>query len=324
MVWYNSYGVGYDGPTWLDADCRMTIEIYDIWDNLLDAQVYCVLAFDDNDEYHENIPGWIYQECRPDEYEPGAPDYCRLADSSIQPPVNWWYRLKVSPVADMELDWSQAAYMRVWLIAKGTFLDGDYVGMYWDDFCYVYGDTPCGTPTVTIHDDTTSVCGECGGNPPVQRDTTECTELIYAMNGALAGPWGTPPEGYGNVWLYPGGSVTVTSTLPSREIYIQYGCSDYNDGVTDIYVDDMVNPLVRIDTYERCDWYVEISGLCPTPHTVKVVASMNANMAGVIPSPHRAVPDLGDNNVWYFCFGYSAGPSQTAPATWGSIKSMYK
>lgn len=139
MIWYNSYGVGSGSShIGLDADCRMRVSIYDMGDNLLDSQNYCVLAFDDNSAQsnRENMPGWIYQECRPDEYEPEAPDYCRGGDGSIQPPTVWWYRLKVSPVADMELNWSQAAYMTVWLIAKGTYLDGDHVGMYWDDFCY--------------------------------------------------------------------------------------------------------------------------------------------------------------------------------------------
>lgn len=145
------------------------------------------------------------------------------------------------------------------------------------------------------------------------------------MDGILVMPYAIPPiGGLGNTWLYSGGSVTVTSSVPCREVYIQYHCSDYNDGVSDIYVDDMVNPLVRIDTYERCDWYVEIRNLCPEVHTVKVEASINANMAGVILSPHRPVPTLWDNDVWYFCFGTSGKPSETKPTTWGGIKSMYR
>ena len=92
MVWYNSLGVSSgSGPYGLDAACKMKVEVYDVTDFRLDSQVYCVLAFDDNSEHSnlENMPGWIYQECRPEEYETGAPDYCRLADGSIQPPPGW-------------------------------------------------------------------------------------------------------------------------------------------------------------------------------------------------------------------------------------------
>jgi hypothetical protein len=327
MVWYNSYGVSSgSGPTGLDAACKVIVQVYDVGDNLMDSQVYCVLAFDDNTMHSnlENMPGWIYQECRPDEYEPGAPDYCRLADGSIQPPTGWWYRLKVSPVADMVLDWTEAAYMKVQLEAFGAYLNEDYVGMYWDDFCYK--DAPCGVPIVIIHDDTTSICGQCGGNPPVQKDTTDCLELIHAMDGTLVMPYAIPPiGGLGNIWLYAGGSVTVTSTIPCTRLAIQYHCSDGNDGISDIYVDDMVNPLVRIDTYERCDWYVEIKNLCPDVHTVKVEASLSSvQPPPIIPSPHRPFFGIADNDVWYFCFGSAGGPSRTLPTTWGGIKSMYK
>jgi hypothetical protein len=325
MVWFNSYGVtaGY-GPYGLDAYSAMKVSIYDDAENRLATQVYCILAFDDNSEHAntENMPGWIYQECRPDEYESGAPDYCRLADGSIQPPVGWWYRLKVSPAADLVLDWSQAKYMTVELIAFGAFLAEDHVGMYWDDFCYKL--TLCGGPSVTIYDDVTSMCGPCGGNPPVHKNQDDCNEVILARNATLAGAWFDPGEGRGNVWLHGGGSVAATSTVPCQQIAIQFHCSDYNDGVTDIYVDDMNSPIARIDTYERCDWYVEITDLCPLQHTVKVVASTNSNMVGVVPSPHRATPALGHNDVWYICFGAAGGPSGTRPSTWGAIKSMYR
>jgi hypothetical protein len=152
-IWYNSYGVGPgSGPYGLDAACYMEVTITNIGGSTLDTQVYCVLAFDDNSVHSdlEYMPGWIYQECRPDEYESGAPDYCRLADASIQPYPDWWYRLKTSPSADMVLDWSQAAHMEVRLIAFGVFLAEDYVGMFWDDFCYVKtGGGPSATKAAT-------------------------------------------------------------------------------------------------------------------------------------------------------------------------------
>lgn len=100
--------------------------------------------------------------------------------------------------------------------------------------------------------------------------------------------------------------------------------TDVRGAVTDIYVDDMVNPIARIDTYERCDRYVQIENLCQIPHTMKVEASTDGNMAGVIPNPHRPVPGLWDNDVWYFCFGNAGGPARTKPTTWGGTKSLYR
>jgi hypothetical protein len=194
--------------------------------------------------------------------------------------------------------------------------------MYWDDFCYKL--TLCGSPSMAIYDDTSSMCGPCGGNPPVHKDLEDCAEIIYGINGTLAGAWANPGGTLNNVWLHGGGSVTATSTVPCKQIAIQFHCSDYNDGVTDIYVDDMNTPIARIDTYERCDWYVEITGLCPLRHTVKVVASANSNMTGVCLSPHRTMPALGHNDVWYFCFGAAGGPSATESTTWSGIKSMYR
>lgn len=156
---------------------------------------------------------------------------------------------------------------------------------------------------VTIYDHPTD---------PVQKDTTQLGRYwTYADQGILA-PQYTDPDlaKPSNIWLrgiwgLPHGSTTVNSGISCSEIYIQYHASDDNDGVTDIYVDDMVNPIARIDTYMRGDWYVEISGLLYTPHTVKVHASENNNMAGVTPSPHRALPTVAnqDNDVWYFGFG---------------------
>ena len=138
-VWYNSMGI--TGSSLLDAGCYVQIHALNAAEEVLDAQAYLVSCFDDNDIHSnwEALPGWYYQECRPDEYEAGAPDYCRLADGSIQPPVGSWYRLQVDPSTDLDLtlaDWSQVEYLKVRLIAFGCFMADNNVGVYWDDFCY--------------------------------------------------------------------------------------------------------------------------------------------------------------------------------------------
>jgi hypothetical protein len=135
-VWYNFMGV-IAGSWNLDAHCSARLYEMSAVDDTLDRQTYGIAAFDNNGQHadHENMPGWYCQECRPDEYEPGAPDYCRLPDGSIQPPVGWWYRLKVSPYADLEVDWQDVEHVLVRLSAFGCFLHGDTIGVYWDDVC---------------------------------------------------------------------------------------------------------------------------------------------------------------------------------------------
>jgi hypothetical protein len=152
--------------------------------------------------------------------------------------------------------------------------------------------------TVIIHDDP-------GTSKHVRKAKEQCTEDVNAADGTLGGSTSSQP--LGNVWLLnPTGYVTVTSSSDCNVIYIQYHSSDDNDGVSDIYVDDMNNPVVRIDTYARGTWYVEIRDLSNTIHTVKVHASGNSDMTGVIVSPHHGSASLGDNSVWYFCFGDGA------------------
>ncbi|UCF44168.1 MAG: hypothetical protein JSV99_04415, partial [Planctomycetota bacterium] len=152
--------------------------------------------------------------------------------------------------------------------------------------------------TVIIHD-------EPGTAEQIRKAKEQCTEDVNAADGTLGGSVSARPSG--DVWLLdPTGYVTVTSSSDCNVIYIQYRSSDDNDGVSDIYVDDMNNPLVRIDTYMRGTWYVEIRDLPNTSHTVKVHASGNSDMTGVIVSPEHGSASLGDNDVWYFCFGDGA------------------
>lgn len=179
---------------------------------------------------------------------------------------------------------------------------------------------------VDIYDYIYNLCGECSGTSV----TTGCSncEVVYAEACDYSGTVDIPvdPPNAQNRWLRGGtdpGRIWTTSSNTCKEIYIQYHCSDGNDGVTDIYVDNMCSPLVRIDTYERCDWYVRISELLPIVHTVKIAASNITDMTDVTPSPHRTNPGSGDNDVWYICF-CDGGPVETRPTTWGTIKSMYR
>lgn len=137
----------------------------------------------------------------------------------------------------------------------------------------------------------------------VIKDSLSCDHLIYGEDGVGGGYYMLPGPPYNNVWLIaPTGTMTASSDSLTTAVAIQYHSSDDNDGITDIYVDDMFTPLVRIDTYERGTWYVEISDLPMASHTVKVAASGNSTTTGVVPSPHRLVPAIGDNDIWYFCF----------------------
>jgi hypothetical protein len=142
-VWYNSGGIidggtGPGGPFTLVAAC---VEVYalDAGGVTLDDQVYCVACHDDWDDGWEYFPGWIYQEERPNVYEPGAPYYCRQADGSIRPEEDWWYRLKVHPTDDLGVNWMDVTSFRVRLVVKGTLLHLDGIKMFWDDFCYHLG-----------------------------------------------------------------------------------------------------------------------------------------------------------------------------------------
>ena len=169
--------------------------------------------------------------------------------------------------------------------------------------------------SIVIHDDP---------NYAVVKPKAECLETINAADGALWGRCKTQP--LGNVWLLrwpatePAGRVTVSSTILCTTVYIQFHSSDKNDGVADIYVDDMVNPIVRIDTYMRSHWYVEIGGLSNSLHNVRVRASTNAYFGDVIVSPHHDTPDIandGDLDVWYFGFGDRPTYTLTITANYG-------
>ncbi len=143
----------------------------------------------------------------------------------------------------------------------------------------------------------------------VIKDHGDCLEVIDGEDGIASGSYHRPGAPYYNIWLgSPTGCVATSSDSLVSVVCIQYHSSDSNDGVSDIYIDDMLTPLVRIDTYLRGSWYVEISDLSLAQHDVKVCASGNTNMAGVIPSPHRTTPALGDNDIWDFCFGNITTP----------------
>ncbi len=136
------------------------------------------------------------------------------------------------------------------------------------------------------------------------KDHGDCLEVIDGEDGIASGSYHRPGAPYYNIWLYtPTGCVATSSDSLVSVVCVQYHSSDSNDGISDIYVDDMSSPLVRVDTYLRGSWYVEISDLPLAQHDVKVCASGNSSIAGVIPSPHRVTPALGDNDVWNFCFG---------------------
>ena len=137
----------------------------------------------------------------------------------------------------------------------------------------------------------------------VIKDLGDCIHVIDGEDGVATGSHIRPGPPYYNIWLFsPTGCVTASSDSVTSVVCIQYHSSDGDDGVSDIYIDDMSAPLVRIDTYLRGSWYVEISDLSPGPHEVKVCASGNASMIGVIPRPHRPTPAMGPNDIWDFCF----------------------
>jgi hypothetical protein len=169
---------------------------------------------------------------------------------------------------------------------------------------------------VIIHDDETL---------NLIKPTEECSELIYAEDGVLTGHYYDNLGDGNGVWLRglpygtPTGAVTVQSMAPYSVIYVQFRSSDDNDGIADIYVDDLINPIIRIDSYNRGDWYVEIKDLPNATHTVRVKASDNSDFSDVIVSPHHQTPDImhtGDLWVWYFCFSTDRVPSLTQ---WGLI-----
>jgi len=160
----------------------------------------------------------------------------------------------------------------------------------------VCGMSPAQGATVIIHDDVSQA---------VIKPVDDCLEVIYGIDGIKEGSWDEPTVGdYHNVWLRPSGSVEVTSTVASDAIFVQYHASDANDGVTYIYVDS-ATPIIKIDTYMRSHWYVEIRDLPYTTHTVKVYAPDIGTLFDIVYSPHRSVPGYGDNDVWYFCFAMS-------------------
>jgi hypothetical protein len=135
------------------------------------------------------------------------------------------------------------------------------------------------------------------------RELGDCIEVVDGEDGTATGMFYKPGAPYYNIWLYaPTGCVTASSDSLTTVVCIQYHSCDSNDGVSDIYVDDMATPLLRIDAYLRGSWYVEIYDLPAGQHEVKVCASGDSDMTGVVPSPHRVTPALGDNDVWRFCF----------------------
>jgi len=161
----------------------------------------------------------------------------------------------------------------------------------------------------------------------VLRDSTDCVELVYGGNGTGSGSYYPVGPPYHNVWLSPpNGAMAASSDSVTTVICIQYHSSDGNDGISEIYIDGSPDPLVRVDTYRRGVWYVEVSQLTAGPHSVMVLASGDSSPLGVVPSPHRTSPATGDNDVWYFCFSNATTPvSEGSPdpghcsATWGEL-----
>jgi len=134
-VWYNSMGLTQTGM--LDGVCYLRVIALNAAEEILGGKGYIVLAFDDNTEYWEHNPSYIYQEERPEEYEEGAPYYCRSpSDGSILPPEGWWYKLEVHPMDDFVVDWREVECLEVELVTLGCFMHLDDVGMLWDDLCY--------------------------------------------------------------------------------------------------------------------------------------------------------------------------------------------
>ncbi len=141
-VWYSS--MEFTSTGLLDGVCYLRVIALDAAQEVLAGKGYIVLAFDDNsDEYWEHNPSYIYQEERPEEYEEGAPYYCRSpSDGSILPPEGWWYKLEVHPDTDLVVDWEDVEYLEVELVTLGCFMHLDDVGMLWDDLCYTVDTCP--------------------------------------------------------------------------------------------------------------------------------------------------------------------------------------
>ncbi len=131
----------------------------------------------------------------------------------------------------------------------------------------------------------------------------DCDEVIIAdSTGGRGGNYDIPLGGGDGIWLRKTGWIMDTSAIECSAVIIQYRSSDFNDGVTDIYVDDMNDPIIRIDTFKRGHWYVAIYDLPYSTHVVKVHAPSSGLFGDVVRSPHRTQPAFGDNWVWYLCF----------------------
>ncbi len=121
---------------WLEYAALVTVRALDASGAALDEQTYDVMAFCGRPAstfQWSNQPGWIYQEQRPGIYETGAPDYGRAPDGDIDPPAEWWYRLRVQPVDDLAVDWSQVASLEIRLTLKTMWFSTCSGGMRWDD-----------------------------------------------------------------------------------------------------------------------------------------------------------------------------------------------
>jgi hypothetical protein len=146
-VWY-SFG-GMSAWAELDGYSSVRVRALDSGDSVLASVDYCLAAYDDNggEVNWESTEGWIYQESRPEVYQPGAPDYARGGDNSLLPPEGWWYRLMVSPRSDMAVSWEDVATLNIQLRTGGGYLwFEDYFAMFWDDLCLLEGAVTTGTP----------------------------------------------------------------------------------------------------------------------------------------------------------------------------------
>ena len=135
-------------------------------------------------------------------------------------------------------------------------------------------------------------------------DRNQRVEVIEAESSRVqkGGSWAISPNGQ-TLWLLGNGAwARVTSTVPSDVVYIQYDGSDYNDGYTHIYVDDL--PAYSYCTRNLGNHYVRISGLPNTTHTIRVVSDGNCN---------NSTDD--HNHLGFFAFGDLPTPTPTITPT---------
>jgi hypothetical protein len=174
-VWFSFRGRGGSNAN-LKSACYLVVRAFDPGHQLLDSQAYCVAA-DDNmptpgERNWEAMAGWIYQEERPEEYQPGAPYYSRNANGSILPPTGWWYRLKVSPAENLDVDWWDVESIEVSILTEGSYIWANSFGMYWDDLCIKQGGALAFThPKIATY-------YPCGGSYPLDLWVHDVPDLV--------------------------------------------------------------------------------------------------------------------------------------------------